>query len=105
MLWRDIREKTKKNPQITQRSRFTIFPSLRGEMDWWKYRSRSPLSFPQKICKNHERNEGGRASYSKSTMEKREAQFMAGLRRKKGYLYPLKKCDCCSPKGRIIRVK
>jgi hypothetical protein len=33
-----------------------MFPSHRGEMDWWKYRSRSPLSFPSKICKNYGRN-------------------------------------------------
>ena len=48
--------KNKGNPQRTPRSRFTMFPSLRGEMDWWKYRSRSPLTFPSKICKNHGRN-------------------------------------------------
>jgi len=65
-----------------------MFPSLRGEMDWWKYRSRSPLSFPSKICKNHGRNGGGRASFAKSTMEEREAQFVPSPRRKKGYLYP-----------------
>ena len=40
----------------TPRSRSTRFPSLRGEMDWWKSRSRSPLSNPSKICKNHGRN-------------------------------------------------
>jgi hypothetical protein len=40
-----------------------MFPSLRGKMDWWKYRSRSPLSFPSKICKHHGRNGGGRASF------------------------------------------
>jgi hypothetical protein len=28
-----------------------MFPSLRGEMDWWKYRSRSPLSFPKKYAR------------------------------------------------------
>ena len=33
----------------------TRFPSLRGEIDWWKCRSRSPLSNPSKICKNHGR--------------------------------------------------
>jgi hypothetical protein len=37
----------KGNPQRTPRTRSTMFPSLRGEMDWWKYRSRSPLTFPQ----------------------------------------------------------
>ena len=39
----------------TPRSRSTRFPSLRGEMDWWKCRSRSPLSNPSKISKNHGR--------------------------------------------------
>jgi hypothetical protein len=83
--------KNKGNPQRTLRSRFTMFPSLRGEMDWWKYRSRSPLSFPSKICNNHGRNGGGRASYSRSTIEEREAQNVLSPRRKKGYLYPLPK--------------
>jgi hypothetical protein len=54
--------KNKGNPQRTPRSRLIMFPSLRGEMDWQKYRSRSPLPFPSKICKNHGRNGGGRAS-------------------------------------------
>ena len=40
----------------TPRSRSTRFPSLRGEMDWWKCRSRSPLTFPSKSCKNHVRD-------------------------------------------------
>ena len=39
----------------TPRSRSTRFPSLRGGMDWWKCRSRSPLSNPSKICNNHGR--------------------------------------------------
>jgi hypothetical protein len=43
--------KNKVNPQRTPRSRSTMFPSFRGEMDWWKYRSRSPLSFPQKYAR------------------------------------------------------
>src|SRR3954462_2339068 len=30
-----------------------MFPSLRGEIDWWDCRSRSPLSNPSRICKNH----------------------------------------------------
>jgi hypothetical protein len=77
--------KNKGNPQITPRSRFTMFSSVRGEMDWWKYRSRSPLSFSSKICKNHGRNRGERASYSMSTMKERESQFVASSRRKKGY--------------------
>ena len=45
------------NPQKTPRSRSKRFPSLGEEIDWCKYRSRSPLSFPSKICKNHGRNQ------------------------------------------------
>jgi hypothetical protein len=33
-----------------------MFPSLRGEIDWWDCRSRSPLSNPSRICKNHRRD-------------------------------------------------
>src|SRR3954471_14176918 len=33
-----------------------MFPSLRGEMDWWSCRSRSPLLNPSRICKNHRRD-------------------------------------------------
>ena len=33
-----------------------MLPSLRGEIDWWKYRSRSPLSFPSRRSKNHWRD-------------------------------------------------
>ena len=40
----------------TPKSRSNKFPSLRGEIDWWKYGSRSPLTFPSKICKNHGRD-------------------------------------------------
>ena len=28
-----------------------MFPSLRGEIDWWKNRSRSPLLFPKKYAR------------------------------------------------------
>jgi hypothetical protein len=56
----------------TPRSRSTRFPSLRGEMDWWKYRSRSPLSNPSKICKNHGRNwERGKLSKVNNGGERR----------------------------------
>ena len=41
-----------KNSKISTR-----FPSLREEMDWCICRSRSPLSNPSKICKNHGRNQ------------------------------------------------
>jgi hypothetical protein len=71
-------------------------------MDWWKYRSRSPVSFPSKICKNHGRNGGVRASYSRSTMEDREAQNVPSPRRKKGYIYPPMKYGRCRILGQII---
>ena len=58
------RKNKEENHTRTPRSRSTRFPSLRGEMDWWKYRSRSPLSNPSKICKNHRRDWEG-ASFSK----------------------------------------
>jgi hypothetical protein len=38
---------------MTSRSRSNGFPSLRGGIDWWSCRSRSPLPNPSKICKNH----------------------------------------------------
>jgi hypothetical protein len=55
-------------------------------MDWWKYRSRSPLSFPSKICKNHGRNGGGRASVEAQQWRREKPKNVAGSRRKKGYL-------------------
>ena len=58
---------------MTPRSRSNRFPSLRGEIDWWKCRSRSPLSFPSKICKNHGRMER-EGKLSRSTMEEREGK-------------------------------
>jgi hypothetical protein len=57
-----------KNPQRTPISRSNGFPSQRGESDWWKYRSRYPLSFPQRYA----RIMGGIerwASFPRSTME------------------------------------
>jgi hypothetical protein len=44
---------------MTPRSRSNGFPSLRGGIDWWSCRSRSPLLNPSKICKNHWRKERG----------------------------------------------
>ena len=67
----------------TPRSRSTRFPSLRGEMDWWKCRSRSPLSNPSKICKNHGRNWEG-ASFPRSTMVGERGESRACSRKKKG---------------------
>src|SRR5664279_519404 len=56
-LWGNKRGRTKEeNHKRTPRSRSTKFPSLRGEMDWWKCRSRSSLTFRSKICKNHGRD-------------------------------------------------
>ena len=48
MLRRDLRGRTKEKHKETPRSRSKGFPSLRGDMDWWKCRSGSPLSFPSK---------------------------------------------------------
>ena len=48
MLEIDLRGRTKEKHKATPRSRSKGFPSLRGDMDWWKYRSRSPLSIPSK---------------------------------------------------------
>ena len=39
--------------QISPRSRSKGIPSQRGDFDWWKCRSRSPLSFLSNGCKNH----------------------------------------------------
>jgi hypothetical protein len=44
---------------MTPRSRSNGFPSLRGGIDWWSYRSRSPFPNPSKICKNHRREGRG----------------------------------------------
>jgi hypothetical protein len=44
------RDQSLKVQQCRSRSR-----SLRGEVDWWKRRSRSPLSFPSRFSKNHGR--------------------------------------------------
>ena len=46
MLLGGEERKSKEEHQIPPRSRSKIFPSLRGEIDWWNDRSRSPLSFP-----------------------------------------------------------
>ena len=46
------RRRTRKTP----RSRPKGFPSFRGESDWWKCGSRSPLCFPSRTSKNHWRD-------------------------------------------------
>jgi hypothetical protein len=63
-----------------------MFLLLRGEIDWWKYRSRYPLSFHSKICKNHGRNGGGRASFEDQQWRREKPKNMVVSRRKKGYL-------------------
>ena len=45
------RKNKEENHTRTPRSRSTRFPSLRGEMAWWKCRSRSPLTFPQRYAR------------------------------------------------------
>ena len=46
MLWRDLRGRTRGETHRTPKARSTRFPSLRGGMDWWNGRSRSPLFNP-----------------------------------------------------------
>src|SRR3990170_1782659 len=48
--------KNERRTRRTPRSRSKGFPSLRGESDWWKCGSRSPLSFPSRTSKNHWRD-------------------------------------------------
>jgi hypothetical protein len=50
------RKNNGESQQMTPRSRSNRFPSLRGEIDWWEYGSRSPLQIPSKRCKNHRRD-------------------------------------------------
>ena len=73
-----------RNPQRTPRSRSNGFPSQRGESDWWKCRSRSPLSFPLKRCKKHGGNGGGRASFEGQQWRREKPKNVVGSRRKKG---------------------
>ena len=44
-------EEQRGESQRTPRPRSTEFPSLCGEIDWWKYGSRSPLTFPQRYAR------------------------------------------------------
>ena len=46
MLGRKMRGRTRRRTPRTPRSRSKGFPSHRGESNWWKCGSRSPLSFP-----------------------------------------------------------
>ena len=65
------RKEKEENHTRTPRSRSTRFPLLRGGMDWWNCRSRSPLTFPQRyagIMGGIER----KASFSKGQQWRRE---------------------------------
>ena len=66
-LWRNMRGRTRSS-QRTPRSRSKGFPSHRGESDWWRCGSRSPLSFPSRTSKNHWRDREYQA-LRMSTME------------------------------------
>ena len=68
-------------------------------MDWWNCRSRSPLSNPPKICKNHGRNwERGKLSKVNKGGERGGNLVLerAGSLGKKGGLFigPQKKSRC-----------
>jgi hypothetical protein len=52
-----------------------MIPSQREDFEWWKCRSRSPLTFPSKRCKNHRRNEEEWQALARSTMEVRECSL------------------------------
>ena len=60
-LWGNKRGRTKRGkqqmkPQDLDPQCSTMFPLHKGDMDWWKCRSRSPLTFPSRICKIHGRD-------------------------------------------------
>ena len=77
-------EEQRRRTPNSPRSRSRGFPSQREGFDWWKCRSRSPLSFPSRICKNHGRNqELGQASQSQQWRRERvrEATRFWGRRR------------------------
>ena len=92
----------------TPRSRSTRFPSLRGEMDWWKCRSRSPLTFPQRYARIMGGIERGQA-FLRSTMEEREGENVLKWLGNIGEEGPLnrspKNCPlgCFSAPGRYYR--
>ena len=80
------RKNKEENHTRTPRSRSTRFPSLRGEIDWWKCRSRSPLSNPSKICQNHgrkwERGKLCKVNNGGGEREKRAGQSLGSLGKK-----------------------
>jgi hypothetical protein len=51
-----MRGRTKKNYKELQDLDPKMFPSLRGEIDWWSFRSRSSLSNPTTRFKKYGRD-------------------------------------------------
>ena len=49
-----------------------MFPLHKGDMDWWKCRSRSPLYFPSRMGKNHGREVEEWQALQRKSMEERE---------------------------------
>jgi hypothetical protein len=49
----EYERKNKRRTPNSPRPRSKWIPSQRGDFDWWKCGSRSPLSFPSKRCKIH----------------------------------------------------
>jgi hypothetical protein len=93
MLWRDMRERIKEIHKELQDLDSLCSPHLEEKWIGENIDLDLPSLFPKNMQEYYGRNGEGRASYSESTMEEREAQFVVGPRRKKGYLYPLQKCD------------
>jgi hypothetical protein len=56
MLWRDMRGRTKEIHKELQDLDSKMFPSLRGEIDWWSCRFRSSLSNPSTRFKKYGRD-------------------------------------------------
>jgi hypothetical protein len=100
-IWEEEQEV---NPQITLRSRSNRFLSHRGDIDWWKCRSRSPLTFPSRLSKNHGRERERESKASRSTMEERKKSLKHLPLGNKGALYrPPTKTSRYSVFTRIIR--
>jgi hypothetical protein len=72
-----------------------MFPSLRGEIDWWSCRSRSSLSNPSTRFKKYGRDRGNCKLLKVKTMKERERKQPTSPRRKKGAFYspPPRKSD------------
>ena len=75
----------------TPRSRSTRFPSLRRDMDWWKCRSRSPLTFPQRYARIIGGIKRG-ASFPRSTMVGERGENVLGSLGTSGEESPLNRC-------------